>query len=213
MAFVRVTGPDEEPVTLDEARAQCNVAGFTSDDALIGGLIPAARMHFERETNRSLVSQTWRLDLEHFPYPRGREPSPHFAFQLGFTGEPIRLRHGPVAAVESVKYYDFAGVQQTLDPAQYLTELTSDVAQISPLIYSPWPWAPTRFGAVSVAYTAGVADASAVDRLIKQGILMIIAHWYANRATVIAGDGRFAALEVPMASQSIIESYRIPVLG
>ena len=219
MPYQLTAKPALEPVSLTQAKAQLNI-DWGDDDALLETLITAARMQFERQTGRSLITQSWQLTLEGFPWPRGREPHPHFASVFGFTGEPIRLQKGPIQSVDHLYYIDFESNQQeivaaTIDPIMgYLQDLNGDVGRISPVLYQPWPWAPRRFEAVTVDFTSGYGDtADAVDLLICQCILMIVAHWYANREAVAGGEGRFMAVEIPMAAQSIIDSYWIPSLG
>lgn len=67
MTSYLIAGPGEEPVALAEAKAFCRVDG-ADEDALLGALIAAARLHIESITGRALVTQTWRLVLE---WPQG----------------------------------------------------------------------------------------------------------------------------------------------
>jgi hypothetical protein len=62
MTSYLIAGPGEEPVTLAEAKAFARIDG-TEEDALVGALIAAARLHVESVTGRALVTQTWRLVL------------------------------------------------------------------------------------------------------------------------------------------------------
>ena len=63
MTSYLIAGPGEEPVSLAEAKAFARIDG-TDEDALVGALIAAARLHVESLTGRALVSQTWRLVLK-----------------------------------------------------------------------------------------------------------------------------------------------------
>lgn len=62
MTSYLIAGPGEEPVSLAEAKTYCRIDG-TDEDALLGALIAAARLHVESLTGRALVTQTWRLVL------------------------------------------------------------------------------------------------------------------------------------------------------
>jgi hypothetical protein len=62
MTSYLIAGPGEEPVSLAEAKAFCRIDG-AEDDALVGALIAAARLHVESITGRALIVQTWRLVL------------------------------------------------------------------------------------------------------------------------------------------------------
>jgi hypothetical protein len=62
MTSTLIAGPGEEPVTLAEAKLFARVDG-SDEDALMGALIAAARLHVESITGRALITQTWRLVL------------------------------------------------------------------------------------------------------------------------------------------------------
>lgn len=189
MSAILVTAPTTEPVTLAEAKAHLEV-GVTDWDALITTLIGAARRHFERETGRSLITQTWRLDLEAFP-------------------AVILLPHGPVIAVTDVDYVDDDGAAAALDGEQYAVDLTGDVPRVSAAPETVFPTAQRGFAAVSVTYTAGYGDAAAVPADQKAAILFLVAHWFLNRESATTG----AVVTVPMSTAAIIDSYRIPRLA
>src|SRR5690242_18760477 len=62
MTSYLIAGPGEEPVSLAEAKAFARIDG-SDEDALVGALIAAARLHVESLTGRALITQTWRLVL------------------------------------------------------------------------------------------------------------------------------------------------------
>ena len=62
MTSYLIAGPGEEPVSLAEAKLYARVDG-NDEDALVGALVAAARLHVESLTGRALVTQTWRLVL------------------------------------------------------------------------------------------------------------------------------------------------------
>ncbi|MGF7007408.1 head-tail connector protein [Aminobacter sp. BE322] len=66
MTLIRTSAPAVEPVTLLEAKAHLRIA-HVSEDALIGGLIRAAREDVERTTGLALIDQAWRLVLDGWP--------------------------------------------------------------------------------------------------------------------------------------------------
>lgn len=79
----RISAPLLEPVTLDEAKAQCRVRHSLDDDRLTR-LIASAREQAEARTRRALISQGWRQTS---PASCGR----------------IRLERWPVLAVTAVQ--------------------------------------------------------------------------------------------------------------
>ena len=67
MTSYLIAGPGEEPVSVAEAKAFARIDGG-DEDALVGALIAAARLHVEGDTGRALITQTWRV----VTCPKGR---------------------------------------------------------------------------------------------------------------------------------------------
>lgn len=158
MTDILIAPPTVEPLSRQQAKDHLRVT--TSDeDALIDGLIVAARSHVEGYLGAALVLQSRRLLLDGFP-----------AY--------IDLEHGPVRAVQSIQYLDEAGELQTLAADQYRLDKYSRPARITPEYDVTWPATRPVTNAVIVNYTAGhlvpfVADAG-TDVLTAAG------HGFAN---------------------------------
>jgi uncharacterized phiE125 gp8 family phage protein len=176
MALSLVTPVTVEPLTLDEAKAQCRVE-VDDDDDLFYALIIAARQYGESFTHRALPPQTWDLGL-----------------CGGFPCGAIEVPLPPVTSIVSVTYVDSNGTTQTLTPTtQYVTIVPAGPkampARITPAYAVPWP--PTRRieNAVTVRFTAGYSGTgtNAMPEAIKQAMKLLIGHWYANRESVVVG--------------------------
>ena len=169
-----VTGPTEEPVTLQEAKDHLRV-DVASDDTLVQRLIADAREWAERFTRRALVTQTWRLWLDEFPDGPGT------------YGPAIVLPGGKVQSVSSVKYIDAAGVLQTLAGAEYalVAKDPQKPAQLVPAYGKAWPGTRGEPNAVQVEYVTGYGAAAAVPAIVRQAILLHVGWHYENRE---AGD-------------------------
>lgn len=173
--------PAVEPVSLAEAKAHLNVA-HTDDDSLISVFIAAAREQSEIETHRRWVNRTVRMTLPRFP--RLCDDGEWVQFAVGERVPVIIVPFEPVSAVNAVRYYDAAGVLQTLVAgADYLTWLD----HCSPLIY-PAPnryWPETQAGrlaSVEVECVTGYGDSAAnVPKAAKVAILEAVALWYEHR--------------------------------
>ena len=153
----RTTTPTE-PVTLAEAKLHLRVDG-TDEDALIGGLISAAREACEDRIEGTVPVTSWKLTLDTFT-------------------DAIKLPRGPVASVASVKYLDANGVEQTLSPADYLVDTVSTPGYIVPAYGKEWPTTRDQINAVTVDYTAGNATPT---HALKAWMLLAIGEMYANR--------------------------------
>lgn len=175
-----VTQPTSEPITLVEAKAHLRV-DFEEDDPYIQGLISAARYYAETFQNRTLAPTTFEYILDCFPRR-----------QLGYSNgsdyiggsKPIRLPRMPLIALESVRYTTMDGVTYDLDLTKYVVKADGDIL---PSWGKYWPIDILTTGdAIKVRFTAGYTKED-VPPTTKQGILLLVGHWYENRETVYMG--------------------------
>lgn len=180
--------PADEPLTLAEAKSHLNV-GHTDDDALISGLIAAAREQTETETGRRWMPQTITLSLVTFPY-RGVPLGDYFSmFGDEYTAGgvlakfTIPLPYEPVSAVNAIRYYDATGVLQTLAAGtDYLPWLSHSPPVVYPAPGRYWPFTQIgRLGAVEVEFVCGYANADAVPASAKAAMKLALGLWYENR--------------------------------
>ena len=162
MGLSFVTAPAEEPVTLEQAKAQCRVDA-ADEDALIASLIPAARESVEHLLGRALMTQTLERTLDAFP------------------AGAIALAMPPVSAVTSIQYIDTDGAEQTLAAELYVLDADADPPSVRPAPGAAWPSTYGVPNAVRVRFVAGHADADAVPQAVRHWILLVVGHWYANR--------------------------------
>jgi uncharacterized phiE125 gp8 family phage protein len=160
--YVRLISTSVEPVAIDDVRATCKI----DDSVGVASLTPlmvAARELAEQETGRSVALSEWQLKLDAFP-----------------EGE-ICLPWPSIIDVDSVKYLDAAGVEQTLDPAKYVVDTHSEPGRIVLAPGQAWPVTQSlAVNTVTVAYSAGYATAAVVPQSIKQWIYLHVRHWFDN---------------------------------
>lgn len=178
MSLYLVTAPTIEPITLPEAKAQCRV-DTSDEDALIAGLISAARQYAETYTHRALVTQTWDLKYDWFPCG------------------PIELPLPPAVSVTSITYLDTAGASQTWSSANYLTEFPvgpkASHARLTPAYGVSYPSTYSVMNAVTVRFVCGYGSTAAlalaaIPASIKAGIKLLVSHWYEQRTPVNVGN-------------------------
>lgn len=186
-----VAAPTDVPVSLAEAKAHLLVDDNDSD-----GLIAAytqraiAVIDGPFGIGRCMVTQTWRMSLDQFPFG------------------PFTIPLGPVASVTSIKYLDAGGAEQTLDPASYWQSLNRSPAEIHPAYGVSWPTYRAMPGSVKVDFVAGT-PAAAVPADLKAAVLLLVGSYYANREAVNVGD---SVTELPLGVTSILNRYRVGVL-
>lgn len=159
-----ITPPTEEPITLAEAKANLRVV-FDDEDADITRMIRAARQMAEERLNRALMPQV-------------------LAFAADEFCGPLRVPRPPLREVDSIKYVDTNGVEQTLTGTVYILDDFVDPPMISAAYGTPWPTTRAQAGAVVVQYQAGYADAASVPEPIRQWMLLAINAFYEHRSAV-----------------------------
>jgi uncharacterized phiE125 gp8 family phage protein len=186
MAIEVLDGPEYEPVTLHDAKAQLRLE-VDEDDPLVYNRITAAREWVEGQTKRALSPRTL-LYSHDYGWPR----------RNGFLH--IRLPVNPVTAVASVKYVDASGVLQTLADTEYTAVCRESGSYIVPAYNKTWPEALAVPNSVQVEFVAGYA---AAPEGIKAAVMLLVAHMYENREPV----GK-PLVEVPYSIDALIAPYR-----
>jgi len=195
-----VTPPSVEPVTLAEARAWCRLeSDDTANDTVLTLLIQAMRERAENITGRAFVQRTLRLSLPAFP---------------GFT---IELPYPPLVSVTSVKYYDAAGVQQTVDPADYEVDTDREPGCVQPAYGETWQYTRAMFNAVQIVYEAGYAPTGSptdyrenMPASLKLWMQTNMAALFENREQIVP-DGRMAVLPRDL-GEGLLDSLKVGTL-
>lgn len=198
---------------------------YTTEDAMIVGLISAARHYVETFTRRALVTQSFEQTIDNFP---GRD-FPIFAYndrmpeiknfmpfqyqdrRLFNSYREITLLGAPLASVQSVTYYDTDGNLQTFSsPGEaYFVDTRTEPGRIVLNTDYDWPDTQLRPGAVIIAFTAGYGTPSQVPAGIRIAIRMMVTNWFLNRTPVEVGL-RAAAIEIPQTAEAMLWHYRLP---
>lgn len=175
MSSKRITGPQQEPITLAEAKLHLRVT-HNQEDAMITAMIAEARAYCENITGRALMPQTWQKTYDNFP-------------------QAIELAVRPVISVESVSYTDDSNTLQTLTPHSYQLDNASNdrPAWVVPAIGYAWPVTSHSINSVIITYRAGYASAAEVPEALRRWMLLQIGTWYGSREAIAAG-GTFAKL-------------------
>jgi len=189
-----VAAPGVEPITVIEAKSHLRV-DISDDDGIIGDYITAARLHVEDLTSKKLITQTWKLILDRFPW-----------------GRTIELPFGPVQSVTSVKFTDQAGVQATQTASEYVVDVMSERARIVLKDSFDWPDPDgdlQEANAVEIEFIVGYGAAgSDVPQNLRHAVRMLVGHMYENREAVALRPG--STFEVlPMGFSALIAPFRL----
>jgi uncharacterized phiE125 gp8 family phage protein len=173
------------PVTLAEVKAHLRIDD-AEQDAVLTALLGAVIAHLDGWSGvlgRCIMAQTWEQ-----AYP---------AFE-----RVLRLPLGPASAVVSITYADAAGADQTVAAPGFvlLRDHLSDYVMAAP--GAAWPAIGTRYDAVRVRWTAGVATAAEVPQPIRSAMLLLVGHLYRDREGALSIEGW------PPAVRLLLNPYR-----
>lgn len=174
-----------EPLTLAQAKAACRIeADDTEEDAVLLGLIAAARAMIEAETGHLLVRRAVTETFDAF-------------------APVLPLRAWPRPAHPVVTWIDDAGAPQVIGTARLAGR--SWKARVTPPIGTDWPRAAAVPEAVRVTLIAGHDDGAVPPDLIRAMELLIV-HWWRNREAVVTGT---IATTLPLGVDALARPHRL----
>lgn len=185
MRLKLATPPASEPVSLAEAKEQLRI-DHSDEDGFITGLIEAARLYFEEAARRAFITQTWRLSLDEWPD----------------DSDEIELPRPPLQSVTSVVYTDEDGNATTWSTDDYIVDTDSEPGRIVLASNKNWPGV-TLYPAnpIQITFVAGYGnDSTDVPATYRQGIKLLIGHWYENREATVEATVK----KIPLAADSLI---------
>lgn len=185
MALFRTVPPGAEPLTLADCKAHLRIS-HDGDDALLAGLVRAAREEVESQTGVAMIDQDWRLSLDGWP-----------------AGDIVKLMRHPVKQVLSVTLYGRDGEASPMDPAGYRLDATARPARL---------WVETRpapgaaINGIEIDFRAGFGEAGTdVPDLLKRAMLLLVAHWYEFRAAYGPDD---QPVSIPQGFRQLTDDWR-----
>ena len=155
------TGADTIALTLAEVKAQCAILPAVVEfDAKLTALIKAGQNHAEKYCGQWFSERTVVVRCDDF---------------CDFS----RLSVAPVRGVTAIKYFDPAGVEQTLPNTVYRPELDGMDGSI---VLKPGQVWPTKQGGTRISMTADVGyEAAGLPDAVKHALLLWVADSFLNR--------------------------------
>jgi uncharacterized phiE125 gp8 family phage protein len=186
MTLALISPPAAEPVTLADMKLHLRVT-HASEDALISGLIKAAREELEQATGLALIAQGWRLYLDCWP-----------------GTQTVLIQKAPVLSLSVVTIYDAAGAPFSPPLSSFVLDRFSRPARVAvpDAIASPGK----KLNGIEIDFTAGFgATGVEVSDGLKRAIMLLAAHWYEFRGAE-AFDRESAAW--PPSFERFVSRYR-----
>ena len=185
MTLFRTVDPAVEPVTLAEAKAHLRL-DHGGEDALLTGLIRAARDEVEKSAGLALIDQSWRLALDRWPR----------------NGCALIVKH-PVKEILSVTAYGPDGEASLIDPDTYEFDGLSRPARLH---FSAETRPLRAMNGVEVDFAGGFGGAGpGVPDLLKWAVLVRGADWFEFRAAFGPGD---QPVSFPVGYERMLAGYR-----
>lgn len=169
--LTRVTSPSNLPVSLSEVKDHLRLSSSdTTHDNHLQLLIEAATERLEDDIDRQIVTANYKQS------------------QLSWTTDgdaygSIKLYKRAITDIVSVKYYDTADVQQTLDSSLYVFD--AGRTRLWPAAGEQWPdlSGEQNSNMVEITFTAGYGTtATTVPRSMKAAILLCVGKWFFDPA-------------------------------
>jgi uncharacterized phiE125 gp8 family phage protein len=159
---ILVEDPSVEPVTVPEMRGWLRLDDG-AEDALVAGLITAARLAVEAAAGRVLIETRWRLVLDAWP-----------------AGRVVRLPLSPLIAVDAVQVRDGLGALQALLASAYRIDAASDPARVLVVATAPEPGVTP--GGIAIDIRAGFGPSAAtVPEPLRHAVRLLVARWFEHR--------------------------------
>lgn len=170
------------PVTLATAKANSNIE-HSDSEAFLQLVLDASISEAESYVDRAIRKKTSVIYLDKFK-------------------KQMILPYGPIVSISSVKYWDEAGVEITIDPSQY-GMVPYENGQ-SAILFFKWEYAPVvneyNPYPITVNVVAGYADANAIPADIKKAILLIFSQHELYREDM--------PIKLDRSSRALLRPYR-----
>jgi uncharacterized phiE125 gp8 family phage protein len=189
-----VTAPAALPLSwASEVMGHLRLDGAEEQARVESVLVPAAVGWAEGETNRALIHQTWKLQLDEFPY-----------------GDAIEIPKPPLVSVTGITYVDPAGVTQTWAPAEYVVDAPAGERALPGRVYlaydKSWPDVRCQRDAIAITFQCGYgATHAAVPAMLRSAMLLVVGELFERRELAVPGTIN----EVPMAARALARPFRV----
>lgn len=183
------------PVSLDEFKRNLHIGAQDEEDNIqdeyLQEILDSVTAQVQTDIGRRICRETWTLYLDDFP------------------GEDLAITLGPVAAINSVKYYNSSNVLTTMDPADYLLDNIELTARMRFLeTYNVYA---DRLNQVEIEFTTGWDDAignqgETVPEDLRDAIILLATERYLNPENMQQNFGMGFRMA---AADRLLRKYRV----
>lgn len=225
LALKVVSEPSNDPVSLADAKLYLRVTD-SADDDLITSLITAATRKVENYINQFLITQTWKVTMDHIPLLQrdsrdsGGALSGGSSWQEGTFDLPVSevrsqadFFHLPRGPVQSISSFNSVGRDDSLTA---FTEFNLDNDSDAPRIYlksdKTWPTDLRSRNAIQITVVYGYGNNEIdVPGDITTAIKIVLTPLYEDRGC--ENDAQYApngkASSMPSGAACLLDPYTI----
>jgi len=166
-----ITAPAVEPIDTYDVKEHLRIDGSSDEDIYLAGLIKAARQYVENYCGIQLITQTWDVCFQGWPY------------------KEMELWFYPIQSVEYVKYTSSEGVQYEWSSDDYDVSVDSIPGFVTPGYGLSWPSVTlNKVNPIVARVVCGFGDTgSDVPAPLIQVMKILVAEWYENREQTSVG--------------------------
>jgi uncharacterized phiE125 gp8 family phage protein len=181
MSLTVKNAPNDEPITLDEAKAHLRIeSDITDDDVQVATLITVAREWAERHVGRSYITRTYTLHVT--------------------AATAIELPKPPLQNVISVTSLDIDGTETALTVSDYRVNTLEAVPVVTITNL------PSDAATVKVEYIAGYGDNPAnCPPTHRQAMLLLIGHLHKHHEIL----GTVQEQEIPFSIGALLNPDKL----
>jgi len=202
-----VAAPLAEPVSALDVKNQLELdADDTAKNAQIELYITASREMVEEYTGLALITQTWKLTLDHWPNDRQqwwdgvRQGSVDELLQSGRASQVLLPRY-PLQTVDTI---NADGVAVTV-ASVFITDTQQKPGRLIVKSGATWPTVIDNANGIDIEYTAGYGSAASdVPAALRLAIIQMAAYMFEHR-----GDCDTASAMKMSGAQSLIGTYKV----
>jgi len=172
-----ITGPIAEPVSIEEAKAQCRISSSNEDeDKPIRIFISAAREYLEWRTGTTIHDTTLEYVLDNWP-------------ATNYIELP---RASPLIAITSVYEKDSDGIETLWDSDEYSADIDSRPGRLVLGYNESWPsFTHHPVSPIRIRYRTGIATSATqveATEAVKYPILLLVTGMWENRESESISD-------------------------
>lgn len=187
MNIQQLTWPTSTVIDLQKAKDHLRVT-TTDEDALILDCIKAATDLVETYTNQLFQSRTYVAYMDAVEFSAYNH---------------VKIWLWPITSIDSVKYLDTDGVEQTFSSANYSTDLSDSPARILPTTIATVK--QNVVNAYRIYFTAGYTNTDQINPELLNWIKIFIGFFYQTRQPEYSG---FTVAEIAYKYQTALDKYR-----